>query len=99
MSFLSSIVLINISDFFKFHFLLISFSADVTKLLGHITNILLCFIAAGQVAITTPVAGGAVPAVALPQGAQMTRQARRLYVGNIPFGITEASRFLIPLYF
>eukprot|EP00794_Sanderia_malayensis_P008913 gene8913-9865_t len=45
--------------------------------------------AAGQVAITTPVAGGAVPAVALPQGAQMTRQARRLYVGNIPFGITE----------
>eukprot|EP00112_Aurelia_sp_Birch-Aquarium-sp1_P000576 Seg1055.4 transcript_id=Seg1055.4/GoldUCD/mRNA.D3Y31 product="Splicing factor U2AF 65 kDa subunit" protein_id=Seg1055.4/GoldUCD/D3Y31 len=45
--------------------------------------------AAGQIAITTPVAGGAVPAVALPQGAQMTRQARRLYVGNIPFGITE----------
>ena len=51
------------------------------------------FQAAGQVAITTPVAGGAVPAVALPQGAQMTRQARRLYVGNIPFGITEASTF------
>lgn len=25
----------------------------------------------------------------LPQGSQMTRQARRLYVGNIPFGITE----------
>ncbi|XP_065065497.1 splicing factor U2AF 50 kDa subunit-like [Rhopilema esculentum] len=45
--------------------------------------------AAGQIAITAPIAGGAVPAVALPQGAQMTRQARRLYVGNIPFGITE----------
>ena len=52
---------------------------------------LLFLSAAGQIAITTPVAGGAVPAVALPQGAQMTRQARRLYVGNIPFGITEAS--------
>lgn len=24
-------------------------------------------------------------------GSQMTRQARRLYVGNIPFGITEVS--------
>nr|KAF6341450.1 hypothetical protein mMyoMyo1_011881 [Myotis myotis] len=24
-------------------------------------------------------------------GSQMTRQARRLYVGNIPFGITEAA--------
>ena len=51
-------------------------------------------VAAGQIAITTPVAGGAVPAVALPQGAQMTRQARRLYVGNIPFGITEVCAFM-----
>ena len=37
-------------------------------------------------------AGGPVPGAtvsSLPQGSQMTRQARRLYVGNIPFGITE----------
>lgn len=34
-----------------------------------------------------PVPGGTVSS--LPQGSQMTRQARRLYVGNIPFGITE----------
>lgn len=27
-------------------------------------------------------------------GSQMTRQARRLYVGNIPFGITEVLSFV-----
>ncbi|XP_071488398.1 splicing factor U2AF 50 kDa subunit-like isoform X2 [Diadema antillarum] len=37
--------------------------------------------AAAAVAAATP----AVPVV----GSQMTRQARRLYVGNIPFGVTE----------
>lgn len=46
-------------------------------------------LAAGQVEAPTPLSGSAVPAVALPQGAQMTRQARRLYCGNLPFGITE----------
>jgi len=45
--------------------------------------------AAGEIEIPTQVSGGAVPAVSLPQGAQMTRQARRLYIGNMPFGITE----------
>jgi len=37
----------------------------------------------------TPLSGGVIPATALPQGAQMTMQARRLYCGNLPFGITE----------
>jgi hypothetical protein len=45
--------------------------------------------AAGQipanVAVDTPQA--AVPVV----GSTITRQARRLYVGNIPFGVTEVS--------
>ena len=45
--------------------------------------------AAGQIPVNAggPVPGGTVSS--LPQGSQMTRQARRLYVGNIPFGITE----------
>ena len=30
-----------------------------------------------------------VPPPPLPAASQMTRQARRLYIGNIPFGITE----------
>ena len=40
-----------------------------------------------------PVPGGTVSS--LPQGSQMTRQARRLYVGNIPFGITEVQLKII----
>lgn len=46
--------------------------------------------AAGQIPVNAggPVPGGTVSS--LPQGSQMTRQARRLYVGNIPFGITES---------
>lgn len=45
--------------------------------------------AAGQIPVNAggPVPGGTVSS--LPQGSQMTRQARRLYVGNIPFGISE----------
>lgn len=31
-------------------------------------------------------------------GSQMTRQARRLYVGNIPFGITEVRHQTAFLY-
>lgn len=31
-------------------------------------------------------------------GSQMTRQARRLYVGNIPFGITEVRNKKYLLY-
>ena len=50
--------------------------------------ILLSTAAAGQISATA-----AVPlpgtAASLPQGSQMTRQARRLYVGSIPFGINE----------
>jgi len=43
--------------------------------------------AAGQI----PLAGNPLPGAitGIPHGSQMTRQARRLYVGNIPFGITE----------
>ena len=37
----------------------------------------------------TPLSGGVIPATALPQGAQMTMQAKRLYCGNLPFGIME----------
>lgn len=48
--------------------------------------------AAGQIPVNAggPVPGGTVSS--LPQGSQMTRQARRLYVGNIPFGITEVGQ-------
>ena len=48
-------------------------------------------LASGQVEMPTPLSGGVIPATALPQGAQMTMQARRLYCGNLPFGITEVS--------
>ena len=34
---------------------------------------------------------GQNPAPSNPLGSTITRQARRLYVGNIPFGVTEAS--------
>lgn len=50
--------------------------------------------AAGQIPVlssSAPPAAGA-PADQMPApvaGSQMTRQARRLYVGNIPFGVTE----------
>ncbi|KAG7271144.1 hypothetical protein CRUP_002793 [Coryphaenoides rupestris] len=53
--------------------------------------------AAGQITGVAPAATGApagVTATATPvptAGSQMTRQARRLYVGNIPFGVTENS--------
>ena len=57
-------------------------------------------LAAGQVdeSITAPISGTAVPAVALPQGAQMTRQARRLYIGNMPFGTVTEVRFTLHLF-
>jgi len=59
--------------------------------LDHVT------LAAGQVptaGIPPPALGQAtealpVPPPPLPAASQMTRQARRLYIGNIPFGITE----------
>jgi len=55
----------------------------------HRRYFLIFFAAAGQVEMPTPLSGGVIPATALPQGAQMTMQARRLYCGNLPFGITE----------
>lgn len=45
--------------------------------------------ASGKVEMPTPLSGGVIPATSLPQGAQATMQARRLYVGNLPFGITD----------
>lgn len=56
-------------------------------------NICLLYLASGQVEMPTPLSGGVIPATALPQGAQMTMQARRLYCGNLPFGITEVIYF------
>ncbi|KAL7850729.1 hypothetical protein SRHO_G00200780 [Serrasalmus rhombeus] len=53
--------------------------------------------AAGQIPTiallaTSTTAGVAVTPTQVPiVGSQMTRQARRLYVGNIPFGVTEES--------
>jgi len=45
--------------------------------------------ASGKIEMPTPLSGGVIPATSLPQGAQATMQARRLYVGNLPFGITD----------
>jgi len=45
--------------------------------------------ASGKVEMPMPLSGGVIPATSLPQGAQATMQARRLYVGNLPFGITD----------
>ena len=53
--------------------------------------------AAGQIPATallptmTPDGLAVTPTPVPVVGSQMTRQARRLYVGNIPFGITEVS--------
>lgn len=55
----------------------------------------LCSVAAGQIPATallptmTPDGLAVTPTPVPVVGSQMTRQARRLYVGNIPFGITE----------
>eukprot|EP00800_Vazella_pourtalesii_P010276 TRINITY_DN254_c0_g1_i2.p1 TRINITY_DN254_c0_g1~~TRINITY_DN254_c0_g1_i2.p1 ORF type:complete len:353 (+),score=81.53 TRINITY_DN254_c0_g1_i2:555-1613(+) len=45
--------------------------------------------AAGQLPTLGITTGGAIPPPPPPAASQLTRQARRLYVGNIPFGITE----------
>lgn len=56
-------------------------------------------LAAGQIPATallptmTPDGLAVTPTPVPVVGSQMTRQARRLYVGNIPFGITEVLRF------
>lgn len=53
--------------------------------------------AAGQIptiallATTTTTGVAAAPTQVPIVGSQMTRQARRLYVGNIPFGVTEVN--------
>ena len=63
--------------------------------------LLLFSVAAGQVptlGMPPPALGEAtaplpVPPPPQPAASQMTRQARRLYIGNIPFGITQVSIF------
>lgn len=56
--------------------------------------------AAGQIPATallptmTPDGLAVTPTPVPVVGSQMTRQARRLYVGNIPFGITEVAALL-----
>lgn len=55
----------------------------------------MCIPAAGQIPTiallaTSAATGAAAAPTQVPiVGSQMTRQARRLYVGNIPFGVTE----------
>lgn len=63
-----------------------------------------CLTAAGQIPATallptmTPDGLAVTPTPVPVVGSQMTRQARRLYVGNIPFGITEVkNRTDIPI--
>lgn len=57
--------------------------------------------AAGQIPATallptmTPEGLAVTPTPVPVVGSQMTRQARRLYVGNIPFGITEVRLIFI----
>lgn len=52
--------------------------------------------AAGQIPQAMPVTAPINPTatVTLP-GSAMSRQARRLYVGNIPFGVTEVFTFFL----
>ena len=47
------------------------------------------FIAAGEIPTAGPALPGAVTGIT--QASNISRQSRRLYVGNIPFGITEVS--------
>ena len=69
-----------------------------SDILSNNYSFLLSFsIAAGQVptlGMPPPALGEAtaplpVPPPPQPAASQMTRQARRLYIGNIPFGITQ----------
>lgn len=58
--------------------------------------------AAGQIptiallATSTTTGVAAAPTQVPVVGSQMTRQARRLYVGNIPFGVTEVKLIFFP---
>lgn len=58
--------------------------------------------AAGQIptiallATSTTSGVAAAPTQVPIVGSQMTRQARRLYVGNIPFGVTEVTWLFLP---
>ena len=50
------------------------------------------FPAAGQIPQTISVPNTALTNTTVPfAGSAISRQARRLYVGNIPFGVTEVS--------
>ena len=67
---------------------------------------IIVILAAGQVptvGIPPPALGEAtaplpVPPPPQPAASQMTRQARRLYIGNIPFGITEVQHIHVRSY-
>uniref|UniRef100_A0A3Q2Z4I5 RRM domain-containing protein n=1 Tax=Hippocampus comes TaxID=109280 RepID=A0A3Q2Z4I5_HIPCM len=62
---------------------------------GHISSTALLATSATAATTVLPSVTVAPPPVAI-LGNQMTRQARRLYVGNIPFGVTEVAAILIP---
>ena len=52
-------------------------------------------IATGEIEVPVSTSTGTLPATTLPQGAQTTLQARRLYCGNIPLYITEVIKLII----
>ena len=55
-------------------------------------NYFYLFSAAGQVPQAAPVPTTQITNTTVPfAGSAVSRQARRLYVGNIPFGVTEVS--------
>jgi hypothetical protein len=59
--------------------------------LGNTFFLMIClFTAAGQVPQAAPVPTTQITNTTVPfAGSAVSRQARRLYVGNIPFGVTE----------
>lgn len=71
------------------------FRVETNNLIIECFYVWLCTSAAGQIPATallptmTPDGLAVTPTPVPVVGSQMTRQARRLYVGNIPFGITE----------
>jgi hypothetical protein len=67
--------------------------SHIIKLWLFFTTCSLVLAAAGQIPanIVADTPQAAVPVV----GSTITRQARRLYVGNIPFGVTEVRKIHI----
>lgn len=75
----------------------LSRTVPVTKVVWSFSYSLLFPSAAGQIPTIALLASSAMSGLAVTPtqvpivGSQMTRQARRLYVGNIPFGVTEVN--------